>query len=41
MTSNTIDTLDASTLLAGGVPRLEIVSSLPRLPSAVSGKEKS
>lgn len=40
MTSNTIDTLDASTLLAGSVLRLEIVWFMPSLPSAVSGKEK-
>ena len=40
MTPNTIDTLDASTLLASSVLRLEIVRFLPRFPSLLSEKEK-
>lgn len=40
MTPNAIDTLDAFTLLARSVLRLEIIRFLPRLPYAVSDKEK-
>lgn len=39
ITTNTIDTLDASTLLASSILRLEIVKFLPRLTSECQGKK--